>query len=66
MNLVFILLLPTFASGILNLNSFNKLPTIIKEISNSKDKKVDITTRDTIQHVLDAEVESVPLAKSVY
>ena len=31
-----------------------------------KDKKVEITTRDTIQHVLDAEVESVPLAKRVY
>ena len=30
------------------------------------DKKVDITTRDTIQHVLDDDVESVPLAKRVY
>ena len=39
MNVVYILLLlPTFVSGFLNLNSFNKFPSIIKEISNSKDK----------------------------
>ena len=31
-----------------------------------KNKKVEITTRETIQNVLDDEVESVPLAKRVY